>query len=118
MDEHLAVERRRTAPSPGGDAVPIPQFVMLPSAHYEPQRVTLIGGAYTLGSANDADISIPSQVVAPHHARLIWADRQWSIVDLGSASGTRVNGMKVLRAPLSDGDIVAVGEARFQYVGG
>ena len=40
------------------------------------------------------------------------------VADLGSTNGTTVNGEKVSRYELQDGDVVAIGDTRITYVAG
>ncbi len=41
--------------------------------------------------------------------------REAVIEDLNSTNGVLVNGRKVSRQPLSDGDVVTIGEIQFRY---
>lgn len=52
-----------------------------------------------------------SCMVSRFHARVSYdeASKQWTVVDLGTANGTYVNGWKITAAPLRTGDTVSFG---------
>ncbi len=71
-----------------------------------------------VGRAGDADIRLHDDGVSRRHARIVLADGQVCIEDLGSANGTLVNGEPVQRAVLSDGDKIQMGSTtilKFTY---
>ena len=49
------------------------------------------------------------------HARFVFVHRRWHVEDRGSRNGTFVNGARVERATLADGDLVDVGQAVLRY---
>jgi pSer/pThr/pTyr-binding forkhead associated (FHA) protein len=57
---------------------------------------------------------IESSSVSRHHALVLTSSRDVIIEDLNSTNGVLVNGRKVSRQLLHDGDIVAIGEAQFR----
>ena len=61
-------------------------------------------------------IAIPSSQLSKHHARLVFANQEFVLVDLGSTNGTSVNGKKIRTVILRDGDLIELGDAvlRFQ----
>jgi pSer/pThr/pTyr-binding forkhead associated (FHA) protein len=59
-------------------------------------------------------LHIDSQSVSRHHALLLKGTRDLIIEDLNSTNGVIVNGRKVSRLLLSDGDIVTIGEIQFR----
>lgn len=63
---------------------------------------------YLLGTAADCDLRLPA-AAAPHHARLLVSDRGVELVDLGSAEGTRHNGVRIARTQLATGDVLHFG---------
>jgi transcriptional regulator with GAF, ATPase, and Fis domain len=70
-----------------------------------------------VGRAIDNDIRVSDTLVSRHHCRIdIGAEGAW-VIDLGSANGTTVNGERVTRRLLADGDQVHVGKVRL-YVSG
>lgn len=56
-----------------------------------------------------ADLLLPDTNVSRRHAELTRGPSGWSITDLGSTNGTRVNGTRVQQAELHDGDTITLG---------
>jgi general secretion pathway protein A len=69
----------------------------------------LQGPRVTIGREADNQIQLPHEKVSKHHAQLLAAAAGWSIEDLQSTNGVFVNGQKVPRAELKDGDRVKIG---------
>lgn len=68
----------------------------------------------TIGRDPECDIFLNDVTVSRSHAVLELAGPEVSIEDVGSLNGTYVNGVRVDKAPLGDGDLVQVG--KFQMV--
>jgi predicted component of type VI protein secretion system len=70
-----------------------------------------------LGRAPDADVQILDEGVSRQHARIkIEDDGRVSLIDLRSASGTRVGGRRVEKKVfLRAGETIQIGDARFVY---
>jgi len=69
-----------------------------------------------IGRAAGCELQIDSGSVSRHHALVVVSPRQTVIEDLNSTNGVLVNGRKVSRQPLSDGDAVTIGEVQFRYL--
>ncbi len=69
----------------------------------------------TLGRAMTNDIVLPDVRVSRQHARLDCGPEGCTLVDQGSANGTRVNGAQVKSALLSPGDVVSLGNSSLRY---
>jgi pSer/pThr/pTyr-binding forkhead associated (FHA) protein len=67
----------------------------------------------TLGRAQGADFIIDAALVSRVHCRLTFDAGGLGVEDLGSTNGTWVNGRKIARAPLSNGDRLKVGRVEF-----
>ncbi|MEM9379974.1 MAG: sigma 54-interacting transcriptional regulator, partial [Planctomycetota bacterium] len=63
----------------------------------------------TIGRALDNDIRLQSSRVSRHHTRLETSDGEAWIIDLGSANGTLVNGVRVDRRLVEVGDTITIG---------
>jgi pSer/pThr/pTyr-binding forkhead associated (FHA) protein len=59
-------------------------------------------------------MQIESSSVSRHHALVLMGSRDVIIEDLNSTNGVLVNGRKVSRQLLNDGDLVTIGEAQFR----
>src|SRR5262245_54537917 len=66
----------------------------------------------SVGRAVDNDIRLTSTLVSRHHCRIETGPEGTWVIDLGSANGTSVNGQKVTRKLLEQGDRLQVGGAR------
>ncbi len=69
-----------------------------------------------IGRANGCELQIDSSSVSRHHALVVVGAREAVIEDLNSTNGVLVNGRKVTRQPLADGDAVTIGEVQFRYM--
>ena len=67
-----------------------------------------------IGRATGCEMHIESTSVSRHHALVLTGSRDVIIEDLNSTNGVLVNGRKVSRQLLHDGDVVAIGEALFR----
>ena len=85
----------------------------------QPPRSThsLFTGRMTLGRGPENHIHLPDLLVSRVHAELHIGPQGAEIVDLDSANGTFVNGHRVDRTPLFQGDVVAVGHYLLQVDG-
>ena len=73
------------------------------------KEVILKKDVTTIGRKPDNDIVIDNQAISGHHAELIKSNNALAIEDLGSLNGTYLNGQKVSKSELYDGDIVSLG---------
>ncbi len=69
-----------------------------------------------IGRALGCELQIDSSSVSRHHALLLQGPRELIIEDLNSTNGVVVNGRKVSRQVLRDGDLVTIGEVQFRCV--
>ncbi len=74
--------------------------------------------ALSIGRAPENDLTLPDPTVSSQHARL---DNNvhgaWTITDLGSSNGTRVNGRFVRGAvPLMGGSVIMLGNSRIVFL--
>ena len=75
-------------------------------------------GATTIGRATDNDIVIPDVLASRHHATLVPTPSGVEIRDERSINGTFVNGNRVDRALLGEGDVVTIGNVDLVFKGG
>lgn len=73
----------------------------------------LPGNIKTMGRAARADFIVDATLVSRLHCRLTAGAGELEVVDLDSTNGTFVNGHRVTRAPLRDGDVLGVGRVEF-----
>ena len=125
--EGRRVERRRLE---DGDVLYIGRAVFLeyragaafppPTALEQPRRAVELpeGGALVVGRDPASDLGVADPRVSRSHARLERHAGRIVVEDLGSATGTFVNGRRVDRRELAEGDVVRVGSERLQLLAG
>ena len=69
----------------------------------------------SIGADSGNDIRIAGPGVEARHAQITVSMGGFSIVDLGSKHGTRVNAEKVRERPLASEDVIQIGAARFVF---
>ncbi len=76
-------------------------------------RFELVGAQALIGGSESADVSLTDPRVADFHVRLERrAEGGWSLLDLGTRTGTYVNGERVSIAGVHVGDRIRVGDSR------
>jgi len=79
------------------------------------QHHLLSGSICTVGRLSGSDIVIADHNVSRRHAELHAAGDTYELVDLGSTNGCKVNGHKVGRHQLKDGDQVTFGAVTLRF---
>jgi hypothetical protein len=80
------------------------------------RRYVLEGPRATIGRSKDADCVLRDANVSRHHAELRRSPAgDWTIADLGSTNGIKVNGRRVGSTRLSSGDSVTLGTTTFRF---
>lgn len=69
-----------------------------------------------VGRSSDLDMVLVEDMVSRRHAKIVVNADQVTIQDLGSTNGTFVNGERVKRATLNDGDRVLIGTSIIKLV--
>jgi DNA repair exonuclease SbcCD ATPase subunit len=112
-----SMERLGSSGAPGASGSPAPEW--------SPELIRIDGdrsSSHTLGRrtrigrAAGCELHIDSSSVSRHHALILAGTREAIIEDLNSTNGVIVNGRKVTRQVLSDGDILTIGDIQFRYV--
>lgn len=70
----------------------------------------------SIGREPDNDIQVDSRFISRHHALVHVGAHHTVIEDLGSTNGVLVNGQRVTRRALSDGDLVVIGKSKFRFL--
>lgn len=121
----IPYEDRTVAKIPGGsdETGTVPAIVSASLVIYAPDkppfRYAIAKGALVLGrsrqSGNDIALDSDGQV-SKRHARIeLDADGKFTLYDLGSTNGTKVNGRRVENRTLHDGDEITVGQTRITF---
>jgi hypothetical protein len=80
-------------------------------------RTTLpTSGSITLGRAAECEVRLTDTSVSRRHAEVrANGDGTWTVVDLGSTNGTKVNGATVNERKLKDGDTISTGDTHLRF---
>lgn len=78
------------------------------------QEIPLTGSVVRLGRGNDVDVRLEDPGVSRHHAEVI-VGQPPVLQDLGSTNGTFLNGNRVTRSELAEGDVIRLGSTELVY---
>lgn len=74
-------------------------------------------GPWLIGRGTHADVTLVGKAISREHARLERLEGGWSITDLKSSNGTRVDGKKVSEAWVMDGQELKLGDVELRFRG-
>ena len=101
---------------------PVPSPEPPPAPEPEVVSLTMNGRAHAvtspriaIGRSRDCDLRIADLNASRRHAELRKDEGEYWIVDLGSMNGTLVNGQRVERERLSDGDRITLGSTEIVF---
>jgi septal ring factor EnvC (AmiA/AmiB activator) len=100
--------------SSGNAAVPVECTAELVRVDGQHKTAHMLSRRSRIGRAPGCEIQIESSSVSRHHALVHVSSRDVIIEDLNSTNGVLVNGRKVTRQPLNDGDLLTIGDAQFR----
>lgn len=69
----------------------------------------------TFGRTRGNDVVLPTGACSKRHARILFTNQQFVLLDLGSTNGVLVNGARITNHTLSDGDRFTIGDAEFRF---
>ncbi len=69
----------------------------------------------TVGRGLDNMIRLEDGTISHHHAMIIQDGADYSLRDLNSTNGTRVNGLRVVETKLHNGDNIRLGSVEIRY---
>jgi len=75
----------------------------------EGREVPLTADRAVIGRSRECDVRLADSNVSRRHAEVRHEDGAYWIVDLGSTNGTELNGKRIERAKLTDGDRITLG---------
>ena len=87
------------------------------NGEFEGMVYELVGDETLIGRNPTTHITLLDEGISREHAVVLFeeADAAYSIEDLQSTNGTKVNGKRVRSATLQDGDEIQIGHTCFQY---
>lgn len=78
-------------------------------------EIRLHDSSIMVGRTEDNDAIVKGEGVSRKHARIAPESGEWVVIDLESTNGVRVNGSRVSRHILQDGDAVTFGRVVYIY---
>ena len=78
-------------------------------------RFSLTDSVITVGRHPDSNLVLADPNVSRNHAEIRPQGERFTVVDLGSTNGTRVNGVRVDTQLLHDGDELSFGNTRMRF---
>src|SRR5580693_8213942 len=85
------------------------------SPEFEGRKFELSGSEITVGRLADNAIQVEHASVSGHHAILKLDNLDYSIKDLDSTNGTRINGEKITEQKLRRNDVLRLGNIELLY---
>lgn len=80
------------------------------------RRLVVGSGGAVLGRSRECDVVLDDNGISRRHAEIRPTASGWSIADLGSTNGLRVNGRRVQgQAPLQEGDRIEMGSTAIVF---
>jgi pSer/pThr/pTyr-binding forkhead associated (FHA) protein len=111
-------ERKTTPQEPSGGETVIMGVSKTPYAYLvriDTGESFNIKDVTNIGRSETNDIILQSPAVSKEHARIKYEDGQFVIYDLASTNGTYVNGVKINKRALSDGDEITFGDVKTKF---
>ncbi|MDP1818512.1 MAG: DUF3662 and FHA domain-containing protein [Acidimicrobiales bacterium] len=85
--------------------------IVLPSG----DRFALTDSVITIGRHPDSNLVLADPNVSRNHGEIRPQGDRYVVVDLGSTNGTRINGVRIDRQLLEDGDEISFGNTRMRF---
>jgi len=93
-----------------GRQVPSGASVLVASGFYEGLEIAIDREWVVIGRGRSADLVIAEPTISRAHAAVGYDEEGFFVEDLGSTNETRVNGARIERQRLKDGDRVQMGK--------
>jgi hypothetical protein len=98
----------RVPPAPAGGA-------SLVIGEGEERRTVRLGSVATIGRLPECEVSIADPGASRRHAQIREQAGVYTLTDLGSTNGTRLNGQTVQSRELADGDRITIGTTVLEF---
>jgi len=106
-----------------GDSVPdrtagtAPARMFVLTTDLAGMEFTLDRASLVIGRTDENDIVLGHRSISRHHAKVVRDGDHYTIIDMQSSNGVRVNGEDYERIELNPGDIVELGHVKLRFVG-
>ena len=96
--------------------------VLKKRAYLEPEglpkytrQIDLGEGDHRIGRSSECEVQLAITNISRIHAKICKKGEDFVLEDLGSTNGSYVNGIRIVRCVLRDGDILELGEAKLHF---
>lgn len=109
-------------PAPPAEPLPISADEILPdrlilARNGKIERIVRLDRRLVMGQGETSDLKLGGSHICRHHAMFVpTGDGRFAVIDLNSSNGVFVNGERIRRQVLRNGDIVEMGEYRLKLV--
>jgi chromosome segregation ATPase len=110
-----SIKRFDTSPSGSHEIAPEGAVRLLIRVDGDSEVVHVLGRKTTVGRTPDNDLQIDAKFISRNHAVILAGPNHTIIEDLNSTNGVAVNGKRVTRHTLRDGDQVCIGKTTFRF---
>jgi pSer/pThr/pTyr-binding forkhead associated (FHA) protein/tetratricopeptide (TPR) repeat protein len=93
-----------------------PARLVVLSDNFFGREFPLDKAAVVIGRTDENDVVVNHRSVSRHHAKIVREQGRYTIIDLQSANGVRVNGEEYGKVELRRGDLVDLGHVRLRFV--
>ena len=93
-----------------------PAFLEVYSLGGEKRRIELRKDKIFIGRSPECDIQFPVKSISRKHAGLYLHNEEYFIEDLESTNGIYINGIKIEKASLRNGDFIELGEIKMLFI--
>ena len=93
-----------------------PRLIPEPKPENRARAEVALVDRVTIGRAAGNLVVLDDRELSKHHAEIVRENDAYVIFDLGSSNGTFVNGERVKRRVLADGDLVDLGASQYRFV--
>ncbi|MDM0043338.1 FHA domain-containing protein [Variovorax dokdonensis] len=80
------------------------------------RQVSVSGRLTTIGRNEGNSLIIDSELISRQHAVIDWDGDHYALMDAGSRNGTFVNGLRVDRQKLRNGDMITMGDCEIRFL--
>jgi hypothetical protein len=75
----------------------------------------LAGSRTIIGRGSEADITVDDTGISRKHVEILWDGKRGQARDLGSTNGSKLNGLKLAKAPLEPDSLIEIGRTRIIF---
>lgn len=112
---HEAAQHVAAPAAPHPEPLPEGAARLLIRTEGEREIVHVLGRKTSIGRTPDNDVQIEAKYISRHHAVILVGPLHTIIEDLNSTNGVQVNGRRITRQTLQDGDQVTIGRALYRF---